>query len=236
VSAYEPASSERATRPTSIVRRTLPIFPLSTVVLLPGADCPLHIFEPRYRQMTRDARAGDGLIGMVTVRPEHTGDMAGDPPVFPVGCLGRMVRCDELEDGRFDVVLHGAARFRIADEPARRDGQLYRTAVVDELEEAASDPAEVQRRRERVANLFGRLVGLVAPERAERIGPHRIAGTDDAAFLAIVVQLLNLPPVERQTLLETNGVGDRLAALESILRFQLARLGLGETGGPDRLH
>jgi len=217
-------------------RRAIPIFPLSTVVLFPGAECPLHVFEPRYRQMTREAVAGAGVIGMVMVRPDHRGDMAGDPPVFPVGCLGRIVRSEQLEDGRFNILLHGMRRFRIADEPARAAEQLYRTAVVDTLEEAACDPAEMANRRQRISDAFGRLVESVAPERADEIGAHLVADVDDATFLAVLVQILNLPPVERQTLLEANGVGARFDALESILRFQLAQLGMGSSDRPGRVH
>jgi Lon protease-like protein len=217
-------------------RLTVPIFPLSTVVLFPGADCPLHVFEPRYRQMTRAATAGDGLIGMVTVRPDHTGEMAGDPPVFPVGCMGRIVRCEELPDGRFNVVLHGTTRFRIADEPARAPDQLYRSAVVDALEEVEEAPDAVAAHRARIAEAFGRLVERVAPERADELGPHRIVDVDDATFLAVLVQMLNLPSVERQSLLEANGVGARLGALESILRFQLAQLGMAGGGRGGRPH
>jgi Lon protease-like protein len=159
-------------------RTAIPIFPLSTVVLFPGADCPLHIFEPRYRQMTREARAGAGLIGMVTVRPEHVGDMAGDPPVFPIGCAGRIGACEELPDGRFNVVLHGAWRFRIASEPARPGGRLYRSALVETLPEAAAESERVRGLRERISQAFARLVARVAPERARQLGPQVVAGAE----------------------------------------------------------
>lgn len=215
---------------------TIPIFPLSTVVLFPGADCPLHVFEPRYRQMTRVALDGDGWIGMVTVRPEHVGDMAGDPPVFPIGSLGRIRDHEQLPDGRLNIVLHGIVRFRIRDEPPRPGDRLYRVAVIDPLDEAEAVAADVVSLRERIAEAFGRLVSIVAPERAEQIGPERLAPLDDATFLSALVQLLNLPPVERQGLLETNGVGERLSRLESILRFQLVGLGLGTSGDPERMH
>ncbi|NNL64999.1 MAG: LON peptidase substrate-binding domain-containing protein [Myxococcales bacterium] len=223
-------------RPDRAARLTLPIFPLSTVVLFPGVDCPLHVFEPRYRQMTQAALGGDGLIGMVTVRPEHVGDMAGAPPVFPIGCLGRIVHSEELADGRINIVLHGTERFRIADEPAGPEDRLYREAVVDRLGEEQTEASEIGRLRERISGAFDRLVTAVAPERRDEIGPHLVADVDDALFVAVLVQVLNLPPVERQSLLEANGVGARLVALESILRFQLAGVGASDANGRSRVH
>lgn len=217
-------------------RLTLPVFPLSTVVLFPGADCPLHIFEPRYRQMARAALEGAGLIGMVTVRPEHTGEMAGDPPVFPIGSVGRIVRSEELTDGRLNVVLHGIGRFRIANEPQRPEERLFREADVEVLDEAGGEADDVKRLRDAVSTGFGRLVEAVAPDRKDEIGPELVAEVDDATFVSVLVQVLNLPPVERQSLLETNGVGARLRALDGILRFQLAGLGLQQGDGPSRMH
>ena len=64
----------------------IPLFPLENVVLLPDVVLPLHVFEPRYRQLTTDALAGDRRIGMIAVRPEHAHQMAGDPPLYAVGC------------------------------------------------------------------------------------------------------------------------------------------------------
>ena len=71
----------------------LPIFPLSNVVLFPNLQVPLHLFEPRYRQMARDALDGAGRIGMVVVRPDHVAEMASDPPIFPIGCAGTTRWC-----------------------------------------------------------------------------------------------------------------------------------------------
>src|SRR5262252_10843931 len=72
------------------------LFPLSSVVLFPRVRTPLHIFEPRYRQMAEHALAGDRSIGMVAVPPEHVGAMAGDPPVYPVGCAGVISQAQRL--------------------------------------------------------------------------------------------------------------------------------------------
>lgn len=214
----------------------IPLFPLPTVVLFPGADCPLHIFEPRYRQLTRAALDGAKTIGMVTVRPDHAGDMAGDPAVFPIGCMGRIVESEELADGRFNIVLHGTERFRIVEEPPRPGSRLFRQARVSALAEPDSDAAEILRLRDGISAAFDRLVQAVAPERSAEIGPRLVADVDDATFLSVLVQVLNLPPVERQSLLETNGVAARLRALEAMLRFQLAGLGLQQGDGPARVH
>ena len=97
----------------------IPIFPLPSVVFFPGVDLPLHIFEPRYREMTEAALEGDRRIGMVTVQPGHVAEMAGDPPVFEVGCAGRITEHRRHDDGRFDIVLIGEERFRIEDERPR---------------------------------------------------------------------------------------------------------------------
>src|SRR4029079_2304836 len=67
---------------------TLPIFPLPNVVLFPNVFLPLHIFEPRYREMVNDALSGDRIIGMVLLRPGWQSDYEGRPPVYPVGCAG----------------------------------------------------------------------------------------------------------------------------------------------------
>jgi len=217
-------------------RLALPVFPLSTVVLFPGAECPLHIFEPRYRQMARAALEGSRLIGMVTVRPEHVGDMAGDPAVFPIGCMGRIVQAEELPDGRFNIVLHGLGRFRVTDEPKRPPERLYREARVLTLDEPEAEASQVLQLRNDISDLFGRLIAAVAPQRVGEIGPELVADVDDATFVSVLVHVLNLPPVERQSLLETNGVGARLGVLDSILRFQLAGLGLSRGEGHGQVH
>ena len=88
----------------------LPIFPLPNVVLFPNVFLPLHIFEPRYREMVADAVASDRMIGMVLLRPGWQGDYEGRPPVFPVGCSGVITHVDKLEDGQiWGCVKCGAA-------------------------------------------------------------------------------------------------------------------------------
>jgi hypothetical protein len=79
---------------------TIPLFPLSNVVLFPNVFLPLHIFEPRYRAMIGDALDGDRIVGMVMLQPGYEADYEGRPPVFPIGCAGLITRAEPLGDGR----------------------------------------------------------------------------------------------------------------------------------------
>src|SRR5215470_5745629 len=105
----------------------LPIFPLPGVLLLPRGRLPLNIFEPRYLAMTRDALAGERLIGMVQpTDPRVVGD---NPPVYPIGCAGRITSFSETDDGRFLITLSGSSRFRFREELPLLEG--YRRVVPD---------------------------------------------------------------------------------------------------------
>ena len=93
----------------------LPIFPLPDAVLLPGGLLPLHIFEPRYREMTRDCLAGARVMAIARIEACRLG-RAGEPAVSPSIGLGRIIASDELDDGRFLLVLRGIARAHIEHE------------------------------------------------------------------------------------------------------------------------
>jgi uncharacterized protein len=105
---------------------TIPIFPLPTVVLFPNVFLPLHIFEPRYRQMVADALSGDRVIGMTLLKEAATVD-DGRPPVYAVGCSGVITHVERLADGRFNIILRGVEKFEIVGEDTPAPGQLYRT-------------------------------------------------------------------------------------------------------------
>ena len=147
----------------------VPIFPLAGALLFPRGQLPLHIFEPRYRAMVRDALAGDRLIAMV--QPKDGGE---PPALFEIGCLGRIGACDELDDGCFNIVLEGLSRFRIARE-ARVD-TLYRQVDADrsgfseEDEEPAlgiAQRAEVEREARRLGDALGLAVDWEAVARLD---------------------------------------------------------------------
>src|SRR6476661_10660459 len=104
---------------------TVPIFPLAGAILFPRSQLPLHIFEQRYREMVRDVIDGPGRIGMI--QPLNIDD--DRPPLYAVGCVGDIVSVEELDDGRFNIVLLGSNRFRLLREV--EGDTSYRCAEVD---------------------------------------------------------------------------------------------------------
>jgi Lon protease-like protein len=92
------------------------LFPLPNLVLFPQVIQPLHVFEPRYRQLTADALAGDKLIALVLLKPGWENNYDGKPAMHSIGCLGRIVAEQALADGRYNLLLRGLSRMRIGPE------------------------------------------------------------------------------------------------------------------------
>ena len=192
---------------------TIALFPLPNVVLFPNVCLPLHIFEPRYRAMVADALEGDRILGIVLLRPGYETAYAGRPPVFPIGCAGVITHSDPLGDGRYNIVLRGVERFRITGED---HGKAYRQAHVDALPEGMPDGhrAELRRHRHRLEAL---LAAAVERTGAEPRFPPAVADEDLVNALA---QYIELDPLERQALLERDGVLARCRALVDLLEMK----------------
>jgi uncharacterized protein len=193
----------------------LPLFPLPNVVLFPGVFLPLHIFEPRYRQMVADALDNDRMIGMVLLRPGWQADYEGRPPVFPVGCTGLITHLERLGDGRYNIVLRGVERFRIV----REDHALsYRRASVEPLAErcvAAADRDAVRRDREKLEAL---LATWVETKGADTSAASAMSDEDLVNALA---QYLDLEALEKQALLEHDSLRSRAESLVELLEMKI---------------
>jgi Lon protease-like protein len=120
-------------------RGSVRLFPLPNLVLFPHAIQPLHLFEPRYRQLMADALNDDRLIAMALLRPGWEEQYAQNPPIHTVVCVGRIFQEERLPDGRYDLLLHGVSRARVREEVST--SKLYRTARVDLLRDVAPGPA-----------------------------------------------------------------------------------------------
>ena len=204
----------------------IPLFPLPNVVLFPGVFLPLHIFEERYRALTRDALAGDRIIGMTLLRPGFEGDYNGRPPIYPVGCAGVISHSDRLPDGRYNIVLHGLSKFRVVEEMT--DGE-YRRARIEALTEVTDDPG-----RRQIKDLRTRIEGLLLS--ALKATEVQIPGSlSDEDLVHALCQYLQFEPAERQALLECDGTVERARALTEFLEMQ-ALLAQHPTGRRPGVH
>ena len=134
--------------PGTVETREVPMFPLPNVYLVPGTFMPLHVFEPRYRQMVEDCLDGPGRIAMGTVLPGFEDEMPGSPPVHHVAGLGEIVRHERLRDGRFLIVLFGLVRARIREVASDR---LYRKVQAEPVHDVAPPKDVRDAFRERLA-------------------------------------------------------------------------------------
>jgi hypothetical protein len=196
-----------------VLPATIPVFPLPNVVLFPNVFLPLHIFEPRYRTMVTDALEGDRIIGMVLLKPGFESNYEGRPPVYEIGCAGVITHSDPMPDGRFNIVLRGIEKFRITGEDRSKP---YRLAQVDALPE---DPSETERtllHRQR-QRLEAVLAAAIERSGADPKFPPAVADEDLVNALA---QYMELEPLERQALLELDGVLARCRGLIELVEMK----------------
>jgi Lon protease-like protein len=180
---------------------------------------PLHVFEPRYRALVADALATHRTVGMALLKPGYEADYGGRPEIYPLGCTGTIVQDERLDDGRYNIVLHGAERFRVLDE---QEGGRYRVAHVEALPEAQGDETSVDRLRDEVLRALGRLAD----------GSTVIVEGDvpASALVNALCQGLELPAVEKLDLLACDSVESRARRLVALLEFHRLEKSSG-TGG-----
>ena len=206
---------------TALLR--VPVFPLAGALLFPRAQLPLHIFEPRYRAMIRDVLASDGLIGMVQPRD-------GEEPaaLFEVGCIGKISACDELDDGRFNIVLEGLSRFRIAREAEvttpYRQVDADRSGFDEDAETVLgiAQRAEVEREARSYADSLGYIVEW-----------ESVARLDDEMLVNGICQIAPLDVGSKQALLEARDLPMRADLLVQFMQFQ--RMAPGGADGPETM-
>lgn len=204
---------------------SIPIFPLPTVVLFPNVFLPLHIFEPRYRQMVAEAMAGDRMIGMVMLRPGYQADYEGRPPVFTTGCSGLITHSEQLEDGRYNLVLRGVTKFTIAVEESPAHGRLYRSAMINPVDEhvPADQRDQLRHLRRRLDDMLAPLMGAVLQQELGRDMP-------DEDVINALAQYLEFDPIERLALLEQRGPVAPCEAMIELLEMKAIASRTGDPG------
>lgn len=191
------------------------LFPLPNLVFFPQVMQPLHIFEPRYRQMTADALDGDRLIALVLPRPGWEKDYADRPAIHPVACIGKILAEQRLEDGRFNLLLRGLARIRIGKELP--SDKLYRIARAEILKDTPIEDTKLAsdwRRR-----LAARMPGWFA-HKSEVVEQFRKLLDSDLSvgtLCDIMAFALPLDAEFKQSLLEELAVEPRVKMLHDFM-------------------
>src|SRR5512141_1037952 len=198
----------------------IPVFPLPGALLLPRGQMPLNIFEPRYLAMIDDClRDGHRLIGMIQPAASHAGP-ADNPPLFKVGCVGRMTQLAESGDGRYLIELTGVARFRIEDElPVKTEYRQCRVTYAPFVDDFIARKGEAAVDREAV------LTALRAFMKANKRQADW-EGIDQAPNEALVNALSMMSPygaAEKQALLEAPDLKTRAEILIAITEIELAK-------------
>ena len=159
--------------------------------------------------MVQDALRSDRTIGMVLLKPGYEDDYQGRPPIYPLGCSGRIVEDEPLEDGRHNILLLGQSRFRVLEE---RGGEPYRVAVVELLPDSLGDESSLDGLRGRLLAVLTRLSGSPGLARLDAAVSH-------AALVNGLSQGLDLPAVERLSLLDCDTLEARARRLLELLEF-----------------
>ncbi len=204
----------------------IPVFPLVGVLLLPGRQLPLNMFEPRYLEMTRDAMAGDRIIGMV--QPKDPMSREYEPEIYDIGCAGRIIQFAETPDNRFLISLQGICRFRLIEEPARLTP--YRQAIVDfrpfGADLSAKPPSDIDRNR-LLAALRGYLdAGSIESNAGE------IERAPTGTLVDSLAMVFPFEPGEKQALLEAPDLSERARILTTLMEMALAQPADGRDGAP----
>lgn len=201
---------------------TLPIFPLTGVLLLPDGLLPLNIFEPRYINMIDDALAGGRLLGMI--QPRDANSAESTPAVYSIGCAGRITSFDETDDGRYLITLTGVSRFTVGQELPTTRG--YRLVAPDwdpfRRDVEAPDDATLDRPR-----LTASLVEYFRQHGIEA-NWDAIANTPDARLVTSLAMICPFEPQEKQALLEAGDMAARADLLMALIEMAVLAKDAGD--------
>jgi ATP-dependent Lon protease len=190
----------------------LPLFPLP-VVLFPGVPLPLHIFEPRYRQMLTDIRVSNNLFGLVYFDSSTSDDDI--PRAGQIGCVAEVNETQSFPDGRSNILTIGIIRFQIESYVER--GDPYLVAKVSYLEDNEEDPAAQADSAHEVAETFSRIAQAVRTLNDERANLPDISDTEPQRLSFLVAAAMEIEVDVKQELLELRSTSERLDRLRSML-------------------
>lgn len=198
----------------------IPLFPLPSTVFYPGTPLPLHIFEPRYRQMTADALEGDRKIGMVLLKPDWEAAYFDKPAIYPIGCVGSIEKEICHSDGKYNFTLVGLRRFRIVKEV---EGKLYRRAEINLLEEQNEQAIgeEPNTTRDGLIERYREFISLIPETNSLKEEPDWNLGEKLSQFVDRFAYRLDLTLEQKQSFLEEQDVLSRAQFLDDSLKMKI---------------
>lgn len=188
--------------------RRISIFPLTGAILFPGMQLPLHIFEPRYRDLVSDSLARDRNIGMI--QPKAQGER---PALFDIGCLARIQDVEALDDGRYNIILEGVQRFSVIRELdvttsfRQIEAELWEEDEIgDTLSLAERASLEIESRR-------------FADAQGYSVDWNAVSQLDDYSLVNAIAQIAPFDYAAKQALLEARGLSDRADTIVQLMQF-----------------
>jgi hypothetical protein len=220
----------------------LAVFPLPGALLLPWGRLPLNIFEPRYLNMTLDALKAGRLFGMIqpdvdrAPKAREAGarepgsnviSLSNEPPLYSIGCVGRIVSFEETDDGRILIALKGLIRFRVGAELEGRKGYRRVRPVYDDFKADLEPPPKIEIDRE---GLMERLKPYLDAQ-GMKINLDVIKNLSDTTLVTSLCMICPFDPREKQALLECAGLKERAETLMALLQMGVFDAG-GKPDGP----
>ena len=198
------------------IPKVIPLFPLPNLVFFPRTYVPLHIFEPRYREMVQAAAASHRMVGMVLLKEGWEADYEGAPAIFAMGCVGRMMNVQRLSDGRSNILLQGLRRFEIQHEVGAESYRQGRIVLKDLFQQDAALPTEIRREIVKVVAGFIR-----NREDGAALSAMLKQPIHDDVLVQNLSFALDFTPLEKQFLLESDSLIQQGRRLLDLLHFKL---------------
>lgn len=188
------------------------LFPLAGAILFPGMQLPLHIFEPRYQAMINESLSRDRMIGMIQPQAISSASSSKAPPLFSVGCLGRMADIEAMDDGRYNIVLEGVKRFTLDKEldvkTAFRQAEVTLWEESEEESLASAERAALEMASRKFADTLGYSVDWDA-----------VTQLDDNALVNAIAQVAPFDSAAKQACLEAKRLADRSELIIQLMQF-----------------
>lgn len=206
------------------IPKIVPVFPLPTVVFFPKTYLPLHVFEPRYREMISESLKGDRIIMMALLKEGWENNYYGNPEIYPVGCVGKIVKNQVLEDGRYNILLYGLVRARIKEPIFKKS---YRQAWIEPMlaMEHGVQTLGANLRDGLLEQLkeYGKLIG--AQPQMEHFLKIEM---DDETLVNLFSAELNFTMTEKQFLLEAETLSQQCKRLMDLIQFKIHEVAKGQ--------